>query len=262
MALAIDRLMVSALLKPEEYAVFVNGAMEIPLIAAITVAAGAVILPEIVKAFENKNSSEALDLWQLMVRRVTIILLPAGLLFYLISQELMIILYSDKFKDSVEPFRIYMLMLPARVAYFGMLFQAAGKTRLVLYRAIITLSLNTIITYFLVRKFGMAGAAWGTVAVVWLFVVPYCVLVCSKITNVRWYKLLPYRYIFSVGIVSFSVALIVWLISSMFGFQNVFIITFLKGSAYCALVVASMFLFFRNDCIHIYKQLMSKIIKN
>ena len=155
-----------------------------------------------------------------------------------------------------------MLMLPARVAYFGMLFQAAGKTRLVLYRAIITLSLNTIITYFLVRKFGMAGAAWGTVAVVWLFVVPYCVLVCSKITNVRWYKLLPYRYIFSVGIVSFSVALIVWLISSMFGFQNVFIITFLKGSAYCALVVASMFLFFRNDCIHIYKQLMSKIIKN
>ena len=98
-----------------------------------------------------------------MVKRVTIILLPAGLLFYLISQELMIILYSDKFKDSVEPFRIYMLMLPARVAYFGMLFQAAGKTRLVLYRAIITLSLNTIITYFLVRKFGMAGAAWGTV---------------------------------------------------------------------------------------------------
>ena len=262
MALAIDRLMVSALLEPEEYAVFVNGAMEIPFISAITIAAGAVILPEIVKAFENKNSSEALDLWQLMVRRVTIILLPAGLLFYLISQELMIILYSDKFKESVEPFRIYMLMLPARVAYFGMLFQAAGKTRLVLYRAIITLSLNTIITYFLVRKFGMAGAAWGTVAVVWLFVVPYCVLVCSKITNVRWYKLLPYRYIFSVGIVSFSVALIVWLISSMFGFQNVFITTFLKGSAYCALVVASMFLFFRNDCIHIYKQLMSKIIKN
>ena len=144
MALAIDRLMVSALLEPEDYAVFVNGAMEIPLIAAITVAAGAVILPEIVKAFENKNSSEALSLWQLMVKRVTIILLPAGLLFYLISQELMIILYSDKFKQSVEPFRIYMLMLPARVAYFGMLFQAAGKTRLVLYRAIITLSLSLI----------------------------------------------------------------------------------------------------------------------
>ena len=97
---------------------------------------------------------------------------------------------------------------------------------------------------------------------VWLFVVPYCVLVCSKITDVRWYKLLPYRYIFSVGIVSLSVALIVWLISNMFGFENVFILTFLKGSIYCALVAASMFLFFRNDCMHICKQLLSKIIKN
>ena len=50
-------------------------------------------------------------------------------------------------------------MLPARVAYFGLLFQGAGKTGLVLFRAIITLFMNAVITYFLVLKFGMAGAA-------------------------------------------------------------------------------------------------------
>ena len=69
----------------------------------------------------------------------------------------MVILYSEKFKESVEPFRIYMLMLPARVAYFGLLFQGAGKTGLVLFRAIITLFLNAIITYFLVLKFGIGS---------------------------------------------------------------------------------------------------------
>ena len=69
MALAIDRLMVSLLLNPEDYAVFANGAMEVPLIAAITVAAGAVMLPEIVRAFGKGDASEALSLWQLMVRR-------------------------------------------------------------------------------------------------------------------------------------------------------------------------------------------------
>ena len=120
--------MVSLLLNPEDYAVFANGAMEVPLIAAITVAAGAVMLPEIVRAFGKGDASEALSLWQLMVRRVTFILLPAGFLFYLVSQELMVILYSEKFKESVEPFRIYMLMLPARVAYFCLIFKGAGKT--------------------------------------------------------------------------------------------------------------------------------------
>ncbi|MDG1854772.1 MAG: oligosaccharide flippase family protein, partial [Verrucomicrobiales bacterium] len=186
MALAIDKVIVSLFCSTEEYAVFVNGAMEVPLIAAITVAAGAVMLPEIVTAFSNNDRSKALELWKLMVKRVALFLLPAGFLFYLVSEELMVVLYSETFKESADPFRIYMLMLPARVAYFGMLFQGAGKTHLVLLRAVITLFLNTMITYFLVRKFGMSGAAWGTVAVVWFFVVPYCVIQCSKFVESRW----------------------------------------------------------------------------
>ena len=259
MALAIDRLMVSLLLNPEDYAVFANGAMEVPLIAAITVAAGAVMLPEIVRAFGKGDASEALSLWQLMVRRVTFILLPAGFLFYLVSQELMVILYSEKFKESVEPFRIYMLMLPARVAYFGLLFQGAGKTGLVLFRAIITLFLNAIITYFLVLKFGMAGAAWGTVAVVWLFVVPYCILVCSNFTNTKWYKLLPYKYIFKVAFISAVVALTAWYLSDLINFKNIILIAITKGTIYGILIFALMFTLFRKDCFHIYEQLKSRI---
>jgi len=259
MALAIDRLMVSLLLDPEDYAIFSNGAMEVPLIAAITVAAGAVMLPEIVKAFGKGNANEALNLWQLMVRRVTFILLPAGFLFFLVSQELMVILYSEKFKDSVGPFRIYMLMLPARVAYFGMLFQGAGKTKLVLLRAIITLFLNTVITYFLVLKFGMDGAAWGTVAVVWLFVVPYCIGCCAKISDTKWNRLLPYKYIFSVGILSALVALVSWYLSSYFGFEELILQALAKASIYIVLILSLMLTVFREDFLHIYNQLKLRI---
>ena len=259
MALAIDRLMVSLLLDPEDYAVFSNGAMEVPLIAAITVAAGAVMLPEIVRAFGKGNAREALNLWQLMVRRVTFILLPAGFLFFLVSQELMVILYSEKFKDSVGPFRIYMLMLPARVAYFGMLFQGAGKTKLVLFRAIITLFLNTVITYFLVLRFGMDGAAWGTVAVVWLFVVPYCILCCAKISDTKWNHLLPYRYIFSIGILSALVALLSWYLSCYFNSEEPILKALVKSSIYLILILTFMMALFRKDCLHIYNQLKLRI---
>jgi O-antigen/teichoic acid export membrane protein len=233
--------------------------MEVPLIAAITVAAGAVMLPEIVKAFGKGNPHEALNLWQLMVRRVTFILLPAGFLFFLVSQELMVILYSEKFKDSVGPFRIYMLMLPARVAYFGMLFQGAGKTKLVLLRAIITLFLNTVITYFLVLKFGMDGAAWGTVAVVWLFVVPYCIGCCAKISDTKWNRLLPYKYIFSVGILSAFVALVSWYLSSYFGFEELILQALAKASIYIVLILSLMLTVFREDFLHIYNQLKLRI---
>ena len=104
MALAIDKVIVSLFCSTEEYAVFVNGAMEVPLIAAITVAAGAVMLPEIVTAFSKNDRSKALGLWKLMVKRVALFLLPAGFLFYLVSEELMVVLYSESFKASADPF--------------------------------------------------------------------------------------------------------------------------------------------------------------
>ncbi|HIG83500.1 MAG TPA: polysaccharide biosynthesis protein [Verrucomicrobia bacterium] len=258
MALAIDKVIVSLFCSTEEYAVFVNGAMEVPLIAAITVAAGAVMLPEIVTAFSKNDRSKALGLWKLMVKRVALFLLPAGFLFYLVSEELMVVLYSESFKESADPFRIYMLMLPARVAYFGMLFQGAGKTHLVLLRAIITLFLNTMITYFLVSKFGMSGAAWGTVAVVWFFVVPYCVIQCSKFVEVRWNALLPYRYILAVGTVSAVAALGAWYLSGLFEIRSALFAGMLKGFIYTFGVSILMAVFFREDCLHIYKQLKSR----
>ena len=259
MALAIDKVIVSLFCSTEEYAVFVNGAMEVPLIAAITVAAGAVMLPEIVTAFSNNDRSKALELWKLMVKRVALFLLPAGFLFYLVSEELMVVLYSETFKESADPFRIYMLMLPARVAYFGMLFQGAGKTHLVLLRAVITLFLNTMITYFLVRKFGMSGAAWGTVAVVWFFVVPYCVIQCSKFVESRWNAFLPYRYILAVGTVSAVAALGAWYLSGLFEIRTALSAGILKGFIYVFGVSFLMAIFFREDCLHIYKQLKSRL---
>jgi O-antigen/teichoic acid export membrane protein len=171
----------------------------------------------------------------------------------------MVVLYSESFKDSADPFRIYMLMLPARVAYFGMLFQGAGKTHLVILRAIITLFLNTMITYFLVRKFGMSGAAWGTVAVVWFFVVPYCVIQCSKFVEARWNVLLPYRYILAVGTVSAAAALGAWYLSGLFEIRSALFAGMLKGFIYTFVVSILMGVFFREDCLHIYKQLKSRL---
>ena len=253
MALSTDKVMVSSLLSTEEYAIFVNGAIEVPLIAAITVAAGAVILPDVVRAFKKEDLGLALQLWQLMVKRVSFFLLPAGFLFFLISNELIIILFSERFESSIETFRIYMLMLPAKVAYFGILFQGSAKTKLVLIRAIVTLFLNAILTYFLILKLGMAGAAWGTVAVVWLFVVPYCIKYSSKIVNTKWYLLIPFRYVFSIGLVSGLTAAISWKLSLFVNSSEPITMALCKGGIYMALILLLMLTFFRKDCIHIYK---------
>ena len=55
--------------------------------------------------------------------------------------------------------------------------------------------LNAVISFPLVYYFGMEGAAWGTVIVFWGYVIPYCMRVCSRLLEIRWFNLMPLKHI-------------------------------------------------------------------
>ena len=203
LALGIDQVLVSMLCSPERYAVYVNGAMEIPFLRVVTAAATAVILPDLVALYKEGKMKEAVGLWQSSARKVSLLLLPVGGALFVTAPELMTLLYSADYQESARPFRIYLLLLPARLIYFGAIFQAAGRTDLVLKRAVGTLILNTVVSYPLVYYFGIEGAAWGTVLVFWLYVIPYCIRLCARLLETRWPGLMPYRY---VGVLLLAVA--------------------------------------------------------
>ncbi len=204
LALGIDQVLVSMLCSPEEFAVFVNGAMEIPFIRMITVPVTAIMLPELVAMYKNNRKAEAHQLWQKAARKVSVVLLPIGGGLFVIAPELMTLLYSGDYTESSRPFRVYLLLLPARVIFFGAIFQAAGRPDLILRRAIGTLILNTLVSYPLVYFFGIEGAAWGTVIVFWGYVIPYCMCLCSRLLGVHWGQLMPWRHI---GVVLLAVVL-------------------------------------------------------
>jgi len=190
--------LVSMLCSQEEFAVFSNGAMEIPFIQMITVPATAIVLPELVALYKGNDKKEALLLWKKAARKVAVVLLPIGGVLFVIAPELMTILYSDSYEKSAGPLRIYLLLLPARLVFFAAIFQAASRTDLILKRAIGTLLLNIAVSYPLVAYLGFEGAAWGTVIVFWGYVFPYCLCHCSRLLETRWFKLMPYR---QVGII-------------------------------------------------------------
>jgi O-antigen/teichoic acid export membrane protein len=195
MALGIDKVLVSILCEPDQFAVFVNGAMEIPFIRMITAATMAVILPEIVAFYKTGKKAEALGLWQRSARKIAVLLLPLGGLLFVAAPELMTLFYSGEYVESSRPFRIYLLLLPARVIFFGVIFQAAGRSDLILKRAVGTLLLNAAVSYPMIKYFGIEGAAWGTVVVFWLYVIPYCLAYCSRLLDTVWFRLMPFRHL-------------------------------------------------------------------
>ncbi len=193
LAMGLDGILVSALCSPDEFATFSNGAMEIPLIGMITGAATAVMLPEIVRNFRDQNAHKAHQLWQRTAVKSARILFPVGGGLFLFAPELMTLLFSEQYRASATPFRFYLLLLPARIALFGAIFQAANRTDLILKRSIGTLLLNLLLSYPLILFFGINGAAIGTVLVFWLYVIPYCTKFVSRVLGVRLVHTFPLK---------------------------------------------------------------------
>jgi O-antigen/teichoic acid export membrane protein len=85
------------------------------------------------------------------------------------------VLFGSGFHDSVGVFRIYLLLVPVRVATYGLITQAIGRTRINLTGSVVLLVANAILVLVLVGPLGLSGAALGTVLATLVLVAYYLV---------------------------------------------------------------------------------------
>lgn len=169
LSVQLDKLMISSFFKPGEFAVFSLGAMELPLIGILTNSVNAILLPNLSSVDKNQLSS----MYRASIRKNALIIFPLATVFFIFATEFMVFIYGAIYAESAIYFRIYLLLLPLRVATYGIVFQAMGRTKLVMIDAIIMLVLNAGLNYFLIQIYGMRGAAFATVIVSWLILIVY-----------------------------------------------------------------------------------------
>jgi O-antigen/teichoic acid export membrane protein len=231
----IDKFMVSVMCSQTEFAIYVTGALEIPLIGVITGAMNAVVLPELAKFYKAGQLDAIVGLWQRAMNKAILVLAPAMFGVLLLAPELMVTLFSSTYEAASEPFRIYALALPARAAVFASVLMATDRTRWVTIAAVIGLSANAGLNLLFVTWFGAKGAAWASVLTTYLVVafmfVPMCkALECHLARLVAWSHL--GRVLLAAGIPGGALFLIRPYIE-----LAPFVTLLVFGTAYCLLVV-------------------------
>jgi O-antigen/teichoic acid export membrane protein len=191
--LQIHAIIVSLLCTPEQFAVYVNGAMEIPLINAVVGAITTIALADMAARVAQGRHLEALELFKSATTSAAFIVFPATVYFALAAYPFIVFLFSDKYADSTVPFLIYLLAAPARVAVYGSALMALGMNRPVLIRTVIDLTLMTSISLAGVYYFGPNGAAWALVISLYGFTIPYCLYFIAKGYGVSWTMVMPWR---------------------------------------------------------------------
>ncbi|HCM16102.1 MAG TPA: hypothetical protein DHW79_09220 [Candidatus Cloacimonas sp.] len=231
LSVQLDKLMISGFFKPEDFAVFSLGAMELPLIGILVNSVNSTALPHM----SSGNKTELAAIFSASVRKNSIIVFPLASVFFIFATEFMIFFYGAIYASAALYFRVYLLILPLRVATYGIVFQALGKTRLVMIDSIIMLCLNAILNFVMIRLYGMVGAAIATVIVSWLIVIVYLLQMRYSLG----FKLLSMFPLKSMLINLCAALLPVIIVLPVSGFiTHTFLRMFLGGSLYMLLYFA------------------------
>lgn len=198
LAMSLDKILVSALLGPEEFAVYSFGAREIPLIGLLMGSVTSVIIVQMRRDVSEGNHAGAVDQFRRCAAMSAPLLFPVAGFFIANAQGFITFLYTDSYKEASIPFAIYCITVLVRITTFGPLLTAYGQNWFILKRAFVELFANLILSVLGIRYFGASGAAWATVITIIFIAVPINYVRLCSLSGAKFLDFLPFKKIFMV----------------------------------------------------------------
>ena len=169
---SLDKWLVAAL-HPARLGEYAIAAQELPIINILPVAGGAAIAVSLVHHLARGEHPTALKVWTEQSIRLTYVLVPAVSILIICSPEIIELMFGRQYRSGAPILMIFTVILLHRVAEYGVVLRAAGRTRELLIASLVLLITNAVAASILIIIFGPIGAAIGTLianVVAWLWV--------------------------------------------------------------------------------------------
>lgn len=219
-SLDLDKLIIGFFLDEEAVAIYANAGKELPF-SLIASSFTALVLPKVVKNIKEKNKEEAINLWKNSSELCFIILSFCAFASVIFAPQIITLLYSETYLQGTTIFRIYSLVLLFRITYWGMLLNAYGKTKQILYNSLICLLLNTILSVALYFLIGFEGPALASLISIGCMSVAL-VFNSSRITKVSIKNIFPWNNIIKDFFICALTAIIFFGITNFIEISNDF----------------------------------------
>lgn len=236
-SLRMDKIIVSSFCSTQDFAIYANGAIEIPFISVITGAISVAILDQMAIYCEKKELKNASNLFNVSATKSAIFLFPLMIFLCFNAKSVIILMFTDKYIDSYIPFVIYLLIFPARIVYYGPTLIALGKSRSILIRSLVELILNLVLSLILIRKFGYNGVAFAGIISTYVWSVPFNLREISKGFQVSLINILPLKQLCQILIFSVLAILPTFLMKLFFQIDTLAIKLMLNLIIYTLMVL-------------------------
>jgi len=237
-----DRYIIAYLLDTQNVALYSVGSnlciyLKEVLITSINLS----LLPMIFKFWENKQIEQAKKTMESLVRYYFLFACAVVAYFYLVPRELVILVASEKYLDTVTI--VPLLMLGVMIGSFSFPFSAGfhlkKDTKTILFITIVMALFNILLNFLLIPKFGLIGAVYATLFSHILFIFS-SYLLSRKYFSFQISVIILLKYSF-FAVLSYCLGMI----SSQFVTQNLLLIIILKTIAFLATFFLLLYFFDR-----------------
>jgi O-antigen/teichoic acid export membrane protein len=200
LAFQFDRLVVSREFSPALYAVYVVGAVELPIAVIVQQSVNAVLVPALARHWAEGDRGGMAALWRRAIRRTSLVLLPVFVFFEVTATDTIQALFGQSYDRSADVFRVYLALVPIRCATYGLITQAIGRPGINLSASFVVLVVNAVLVLALVGPLGLVGPAVGTVLAT-------AVMSAYYLVRLRGILRMRIRQLFPIGLLAVNLSL-------------------------------------------------------
>jgi len=232
----VDQLLLASVLDKTAFAYYSMGCLIVPPLIMLDVSVQQVLLPKLSEMFASDKSEKALIEFKKAISNIANLVIPAVFGLILFSREIIILLYSEQYIDSIPYLQIFALTYITYIIPHDAVARATGHTGWILkFYAIIT-PCSIVAVYLMAKNHGAMGAL--AMAILFKFIGKAAGLTYSaKIMKWRLIDTMPFYKLSQYTLGSLVLTLLTLALKPLFSSDQLWFIT-------CAPIFAVIYLSF------------------
>lgn len=233
-----DKLLLSYLFKdPLSIAIVSNGNFEVPLITVFYTSFSTIAFPYMLKAYQNNNIKELIDIRKNYQKEVVLILFPIVIALIAWSPSFINLAFGEYYQQSAALFAIYAISFFLRFNSYHDIFLITNKTKYISIIQGVELVFHIVLSYFLIKHFGIMGASFAAVITNLLYAF-VCIFISKKILNVTMVEVVPFWYLYKIAFIAAGLMFPFYFLSLLFDMHA---LKLLVAAAYVPVCILSLY---------------------
>lgn len=169
----IDKFIISLFLTAELSGIYFNGSQDVPFLPLLLGAVGSSVLVQLAEQKDARSKRNAYKLMYRSGKLLSCIVFPLFFFLLFFAQDIILLVFSDKFMEAIPVFIVAIMVLPLRAYNYTVILQHLHRGDIINRGAIMDLALACLLMYPMYNWFGLPGMALSFVISTYLQVAYY-----------------------------------------------------------------------------------------